>query len=299
VKYAFIQDQLTLADQARSFSANTWCRVLEASRSGFYEWQRRSAKPDPDTTALEVAARAAHARGRECYGPKRRRAELAEMGFLRSLATVKRLRSRLGLRCRHKRRFLRTADGNHTLPIAPNLLEQKFDQTDAPNQVWVTDITYVPTDEGWLYVAAINDLFTKKIVGWAMEDNMRTELVSKALWMAVKLERPMPGLIHHSDRGSQYASLEYRHELVPFGMRASMSGRGNCYDNAPMESFCASLKNEQVHHCHYKTRAEARADIFDYIEMFYNTIRRHSALGNLSPLDFTQSFVSDLKRNQI
>ena len=257
MKYAFIQDQLTAADQARSFSVNTWCRVLDASRSGFYEWQRRSTKPDPDTTALEVAARAAHARGRACYGPKRLRAELAEMGFVRSLATVKRLRSRLGLRCRHKRRFVRTTDGNHTLPIAPNLLEQKFDQTDAPNQVWVTDITYVPTDEGWLYVAAIKDLFTKKIVGWAMEDNMRTELVSKALWMAVKQERPEPGLIHHSDRGSQYASLEYRHELVQFGMRASMSRRGNCYDNAPVESFWASLKKEQVHHCHYKTRAEA------------------------------------------
>ena len=202
------------------------------------------------------------------------------------LATVKRLRSRLGLRCRHKRRFVRTTDGNHTLPIAPNLLEQKFDQTDAPNQVWLTDITYVPTDEGWLYVAAIKDLFTKKIVGWAMEDNMRTELVSKALWMAVKQERPMPGLIHHSDRGSQYASLEYRHELVQFGMRASMSRRGNCYDNAPMESFWASLKKEQVHHQHYKTRAQARADIFDYIETFYNPTRRHSSLGFVSPVVF-------------
>jgi len=152
VKYAFIQDQLTAADQAWPFSVNTWCRGLDVSRSGFYERQSRSAKskPNPDTTALEVAARAAHARGRECYGPKRLRTELAEMGFVRSLATVKRLRSRLGLRCRHKRRFVRTTDGNHTLPIAPNLLEQKFNRTDAPNQVWVTDITYVPTDEGWL-----------------------------------------------------------------------------------------------------------------------------------------------------
>ena len=203
MKYAFIQDQLTAADQARPFSVNTWCRVLEVSRSGFYEWQSRGTTPDPDTTALEVAARAAHARGRECYGPKRLRAELAEMGFVRSLATVKRLRSRLGLRCRHKRRFVRTTDGNHTLPIAPNLLEQQFNKTDAPNQVWVTDITYVPTDEGWLYVAAIKDLFNKKIVGWAMCDHMRTSLVSQALWMAFKQERPKSGLIHHSDRGSQ------------------------------------------------------------------------------------------------
>ena len=172
MKYAFIQDQLTTADQSRAFSLNTWCRGLDVSRSGFYEWQTRSLQPDPDTTALEVAARAAHMRGRECYGPKRLRAELAEMGFVRSLATVKRLRSRLGLRCRHKRRFVRTTDGNHTLPIAPNLLEQKFNNTDAPNQVWVTDITYVPTDAGWLYVAAIKDLFNKKIVGWAMCDHL-------------------------------------------------------------------------------------------------------------------------------
>ena len=228
MKYAFIQDQLTAADQARPFSVNTWCRVLEVSRSGFYEWQSRGTTPDPDTTALEVAARAAHARGRECYGPKRLRAELAEMGFVRSLATVKRLRSRLGLRCRHKRRFVRTTDGNHTLPIAPNLLEQQFNKTDAPNQVWVTDITYVPTDEGWLYVAAIKDLFNKKIVGWAMCDHMRTSLVSQALWMAFKQERPKSGLIHHSDRGSQYASGEYRALLEQFGMKASMSRRGNC-----------------------------------------------------------------------
>ena len=148
-------------------------------------------------------------------------------------------------------------------------------------------------------VAAIKDLFSKKIVGWAMEDNMRTELVSKALWMAVKQERPMPGLIHHSDRGSQYASLEYRHELVQFGMRASMSRRGNWRAFAPMESFWASLKKEQVHHQRYKTRAEARADIFDYIETFYNTIRRHSALGNLSPADFTHSFVNRLKKKTV
>ena len=187
VKYAFIQDQLTVTDQIRSFSVNTCRRVLDVSRSGFYEWQSRRAEPDPDTTALEVAARAAHTRDRECFGTKRLRTELAAMGFVRSLATVKRLR------CRHKPRFVRTTDGNHTLPIAPNLLEQKFDQASQPNQIWVTDITYVPTDEGWLYVAAIKDLFTKRIVGWAMCDHMRTSLVSQALWMAFKQECPTPG----------------------------------------------------------------------------------------------------------
>ncbi len=293
MKYAFIQDRI--ADAGNVHRLSVFCRMLEVSRSGYYDWVDRSAEPDPDTIALEVAARAAHARGRESYGPKRLRTEMAEMGFLHSLASIKRLRARLGLRCRHKRRFVRTTDGNHALPIAPNLLEQRFNETTAPNQVWVTDITYVHTDEGWLYVAAIKDLFNKKIVGWAMMDHMRTALVSQALWMAVKQERPPIGLIHHSDRGSQYASGDYRKLLEQFGMKASMSRRGNCYDNAPMESFWASLKKEQVHHQHYAARDEARADIFDYIECFYNTIRRHSALGNQSPLDFTASFASDLK----
>jgi putative transposase len=297
VKYAFIQDRI--CDVGNRYRLGAFCRMLEVSRSGYYDWIERSTQPDPDAVALEVAARAAHARGRESYGPKRLRTEMAEMGFPRSLASVKRLRARLGLRCRHKRRFVRTTDGKHMLPIAPNLLEQRFNETTAPNQVWVSDITYVHTDEGWLYVAAIKDLFNKKIVGWAMMDHMRTSLVSQALWMAFKQERPAPGLIQHSDRGSQYASAEYRKLLEQFGMKASMSRRGNCYDNAPMESFWASLKKEQVHHQHYATRAQAKADIFDYIECFYNTIRRHSALGNQSPLDFTASLASDSKRNAI
>lgn len=165
-----------------------------------------------------------------------------------------------------------------------------------PHQVWVTDITYVATDEGWLYVAAIKDLFNKIIVGWAMEDHMRTELVSQALWMAVKQEQPKHGLIHHSDHGSQYASHDYQQQLTQFGMVASMSRCGNCYDNAPMESFWASLKKEQVHHQHYRTRDEARADIFDYIESFYNTIRRHSALTNQSPMDFHTAFMAQSKK---
>ncbi len=159
--------------------------MLSVSRSGYYDWLDRCQQPNPGTVALDIAARAAHARGREGYGALRLRTELAEMGFTRSLSAVKRLRKRLGLYCRHKRRFVRTTDGNHSLPIAPNLLEQRFDQSSAPNQVWVTDITYVPTDAGWLYVAAIKDLFSKKIVGWAMADHMRVSLVSQALLTAV------------------------------------------------------------------------------------------------------------------
>jgi putative transposase len=295
VKYAFIEEKL--AQSNNTHRLGVYCRMLMVSRSGYYDWVERSNQPDPDTVALEIAAREAHLRSRESYGPKRLRAELAEMGFLRSLAAIKRLRKRLGLRCRHKQRFVRTTDGDHALPIAPNLLDQRFDETTAPNQVWVADITYVHTAEGWLYVAAIKDLFNKKIVGWAMMDHMRTSLVSQALWMAFKQERPPMGLIHHSDRGSQYASADYRQLLDQFGMKASMSRRGNCYDNAPMESFWASLKKEQVHHYQYATRAEAKADIFDYIECFYNNVRRHSALGNKSPLDFTAAFNANLKSN--
>lgn len=290
MKYAFIQARLSAMSHSQSLS--TFCRMLGVSRSGYYEWVERRPRlgcdrnRNPGTVALEVAARTAHARGRHSYGPRRLRTELAEMGFPKSLAAVKRLRARLGLRCRHKRRFVRTTDSHHTLAIAPNLLQQRFNDTSAPHQVWVSDITYVKTDEGWLFVAAIKDLFNKKIVGWAMMEHMRTELVSQALAMAVKQERPAPGLIHHSDRGSQYASGEYRQLLEQFGMKASMSRSGNCYDNAPMESFWASLKKEQVHHQHYVTREQAKTDIFGYIEGFYNTIRLHSALGNRSPLAF-------------
>jgi putative transposase len=172
VKYAFIQKKLTEANNPHRLAA--FCRMLEFSRSGFYEWVDRGSKPNPDTIALEVTARAAHVRGRESDGLRRLRAELAGMGFPRSLASIKHLRARLGPRCRHKRRFVRTTDGNHALPIAPNLLEQRFNDTTAPNQVWVTDITYVHTDEGWLYVAAIKDLFNKKIAGWAMMEHMRS-----------------------------------------------------------------------------------------------------------------------------
>lgn len=297
MKYAFIEDRLADADNPHRL--NILCRMLSVSRSGYYDWRERHQQPDPDTVALEVAARAAHARGRESYGALRLQTELAEMGFPCALSAVKRLRKRLGLRCKQKRRFVRTTDGNHSLPIAPNLLAQQFDQTSAPNQVWVTDITYVPTDAGWLYVAAIKDLFSKKIVGWAMADHKRTSLVSQALWMAFKQERPASGPIHHSDRGSQYASYEYRQLLEQFGMQASMSRRGNCYDNAPMESFWASMKKEQMHHRQYATHAEAKADIFDYIECFYNTIRRHSALGNLSPLAFMASLRAQSNQNTI
>ena len=176
------------------------------------------------------------------------------------------------------------------MPIAPNLLDRQFANGTAPNQTWVADITYIETGAGWLYLAAVKDLFTCKVVGWAMDDNMKAALVGRALFMAVNAEKPKPGLIMHSDRGSQYASAEYRRLLDQFGMVQSMSRKGNCWDNAPMESWFASLKKEEVHLTKYATREAAKTAIFDYIEIFYNRIGRHSKINNLSPAEFEQQW---------
>ena len=185
--------------------------------------------------------------------------------------------------------FQATTNSKHMLPVAENLLEQKF-ETAAPNQVWVTDITYIPTEEGWLYLAGHKDLFTGEVVGYAMSERMTKELVSRSLFRAVSLKRPGKGLIHHSDRGSQYCSYGYRRLLEQFGMISSMSGKGNCYDNAPMESFWGVLKSELVHHRRFRTREDAVREITEYIEIFYNRQRRQQRLGYLSPAAFIRRF---------
>lgn len=262
------------------------CRVLEVSRSGYYAWQhRRPSKHDQENARLEVAIQAAHVRTRQTYGPERLQAELRADGFPAGIGRIKRLRKKLGLRCTPVRRFTTTTVSNHALPVAENVLAQTFVAT-RPNETWVTDITYVPTAEGWLYLAGIKDLFTCEVVGYAMGARMTTDLVSDALRKAVGAKRPHPGLIHHSDRGSQYCAQDYQEQLREFGMTASMSRKGNCYDNAPMESFWGTLKNELVHHRRYETREHARREISEYIEMFYNRQRRHSRLGNRSPAAF-------------
>ena len=284
MKYAFIERQRA------NHSIVILCRVIQVSKAGFYDWCERQRHPSTDTLALETAARSAHERGRQTYGPKRLRSELIDAGFKLSLSAVKRLRHRIGLRCKHLRKYKATTDSKHNLPIAPNVLDRQFTQCTAPNQVWVTDITYIATDEGWLYLAAVKDLFTCKIVGWSMSERMKADLIGKALFMAVQTHKPAPGLIAHSDQGSQYASAEYRRLLNQFGMKQSMSRKGNCWDNAPMESWFASLKKEQVHLQHFKTRAQARSNIFDYIEVFYNKVRRHSKINNMSPADFERKW---------
>lgn len=266
------------------------CRMLGVSTSGYYAWRGRGPSLRVQQEArLQAEIRAAHHRTRQTYGRERLQRELAAQGVQVGLHRIRRVRQELGLHCRHKRRFRVTTDSNHALPVAPNLLEQQF-ATSAPNQVWCGDITYIDTDEGWLYLAALKDLHSGEIVGYAMAERMTRHLVLQALYRAVALRRPAPGLIVHSDRGSQYCSHEYRVLLTQFSMQASMSRRGNCYDNAPIESFWGTLKNELVHRRRYETREQARREITEYIEVFYNRQRRQERLGYLSPAAFMQQY---------
>ncbi|MDF0676354.1 MAG: IS3 family transposase [Nitrospira sp.] len=267
------------------------CRVLDVSRSGYYAWcTRRPSTRAQENARLEVAIQAAHVRTRQTYGPERLQAELRADGFPAGVGRIKRLRKKLGLRCQQVRRFTITTDSTHALPVAENVLAQTF-ATRRPNEAWVTDITYVPTVEGWLYLAGVKDLYTCEVVGHAMDARMTTDLVQDALMKAIDTKRPAPGLIHHSDRGAQYCAQGYQATLRQFGMIPSMSRKGNCYDNAPMESFWGTLKNELVHHRRYETREQARREISEYIELFYNRQRRHSRLGNRSPAAFVQQWV--------
>ncbi len=266
------------------------CRVLKVSRSGFYAWlQRKPSQRSKEDERLKIAIKASHIRSRETYGALRLQPELAAEGFKVGRDRIIRLRRELGIRCVQKRKFKATTNSKHTLPVAENLLEQNFAAT-APNKVWLTDITYIQTKEGWLYLAGIKDLFNCEIVGYAMSERMTQELTGRALFTAFQQKRPSAGLIHHSDRGSQYCAINYQKMVNQFGMLPSMSGKGNCYDNAPMESFWGSLKNELVHHCRYATREDAKASIQEYIEIFYNRQRRHSRLGYVSPAVFMQNY---------
>jgi transposase InsO family protein len=272
----------------KEFPLSLMCAVFEVARSGYYAWlKRKPSRRSQENTRLALAIQAAHERSRETYGPLRLQPELAAEGFKAGLERIKRIRKELGLRCKQSRQFKATTNSKHTLPVVENRLNQDFAMS-RPNQAWVSDITYIPTHEGWLYLAGVKDLHTCEIVGYALGSRMTQELVGQALIRAVKLKRPKPGLIHHSDRGSQYCAHSYQRLLRQFQMQASMSRRGNCYDNAPMESFWGTLKNELVHHRRYETRAEAIQEITEYIEIFYNRQRRHSKLGNLSPAAFAQ-----------
>ena len=262
------------------------CRVLAISASGYHAWRNRPPSRRARKEArLEIEIKAAHRRTRETYGPERLREDLAAHGVHVGVHRIKRLRKKLGLRCRPKRRFKVTTDSRHTLPVAENLLAQQFEAS-APGQVWLSDITYIPTKEGWLYLACHKDMYTREIVGHAMAPRMTKQLVSQSLFRAVTAKRPVAGLLHHSDRGSQYCAYAFRNLLKQFRMQASMSRKGNCYDNAPMESFWGTLKTEHVFHRQYETRRQAMREIAEYIELFYNRQRRQKQLGYLSPAAF-------------
>jgi transposase InsO family protein len=265
------------------------CQELEVSASGYYAWQMRRARPGPralvDEALIQQIERI-HVVSRQTYGAPRIEKELRKQGSRHGRNRVARLMRRQGLSGRQKGRYrVRTTDSNHSEPIAPNRLAEA-PKASAPNQIWVADITYIKTGESWLYLAAILDLYSRKIVGWAMAEHIDTALILKAFFMALLHRQPPANLLFHSDRGVQYASAEFRNALTQAGVIASMSRKGNCYDNAAMESFWSTLKLELVYRRNFQTRAQARTEIFDYIETFYNRQRSHSALNYLSPVDF-------------
>jgi putative transposase len=277
-----------LAEKAH-YPITLMCRVLQVSKSGFYAWLHRGCSPrSQQDQQLGEQIRQIHQQSHRTYGSPRVHAELRAQGLRCGKKRVERLMRQQGLCARRRRSKLKTTDSRHGHPVAPERLGRHF-SVEEPNTVWVTDITYIPTREGWLYLAVILDLYSRMVVGWAMSSCIDKELVLSALEMAVKRRNPQAGLIHHSDRGSQYASDAYQMLLKAYGMEGSMSRKGDCWDNAVAESFFASLKVERVNEQDYQSHAEARADIFKYIEVFYNRVRRHSYLGYESPLAFEQA----------
>ena len=264
------------------------CRVLGVARSGLYAWQRRGASLRRQSDAeLSQQIHAIHAASRSTYGSPRVHQGLRRDGVRVGRKRVERIMRRDGLRGRIRRRFRRTTDSNHDLPVAPNTLDRQF-AVDAPDRVWAGDITYVRTMNGWGYLAVILDLHSRMVVGWALADHLRTELVEQALLGALGKREPSEDLLHHSDRGCQYASRSYRGRLEALGISVSMSRRGDCYDNAVVESFFGTLKQELVHHARWVDLADARAAIHDYIEVFYNRQRLHSSLAYRTPAEVDQ-----------
>jgi putative transposase len=265
------------------------CDALGVSPAGYYAWRERPASARQQRhDALLVEIRAIHAEFKARYGSPRVHAELAARSHACCVNTVAKLMRANGIQAKTARKFRCTTDSDHDLPVAENLLDRQFDPA-SPNEAWVADITYIPTREGWLYLAAVEDLYSRRVVGWAMAEHLESRLVVDALALAVQRRLPGEGLLAHSDRGSQYASDHYQRLLARHGIRCSMSRRADCWDNAPMESFFASLKKELVHGADFATRAEARAAIVEYIEVFYNTKRRHSSLGYVSPAEYEQT----------
>lgn len=280
MKYAFIKAQEV------AFPVQAMCQVLGVSRSGYYAWQERpEARTDAAEVSVSVEIAAAHRRSRGTYGSPRIHRELRARGICISRKRVERLMREKGLQGAQKRQFRCTTDSRHSLPIAANELNRNFNPEQA-DRVWAGDVTYIATEEGWLFLAVIVDLFSRRVVGWSVSDANDTKLASETLRRALVARRPEAGLLHHTDRGSPYAALAYTNILRQYGIVASMSRAGDCYDNAVVESFFGTLKAELVRGRAYPSRAAATAAIGDYIENFYNPQRRHSHLQYLSPIEF-------------
>ena len=272
--------------QKAHFPVDFMCQQLGVSRSGYYAWKERpESERQKADEALAQEVEKVHQESRGTYGSPRVHAELRARGRKVGRKRVARLMNRRGLRARKRRRFVRTTDSRHNQPVAPNLLERDF-SPGQPNSTWAADITYIWTLQGWLYLAVVLDLFSRRVVGWAMSQSIDRHLVLNALDMALQSRQPPRGLLLHSDRGSQYASEDYQRLLAARGIQCSMSRKGNCWDNAVAESFFSSLKMELVHDADLATHEQARAALFEYIEVFYNRKRRHSSLGYLSPVEF-------------
>jgi len=272
------------------------CQALKVSRSGYYSWIKRpKSKRMRDEEMLIEEIKKIHEKSRRTYGSPRITEELNDNGIKCGKKRIARIMKKSGVRAKIKRKYKATTNSKHNYPVAENLLKQDF-TTSGINKVWASDITYIWTYEGWLYLAVIMDIYCRKIVGWAMSERQTKELVKQAFLQAVLRYLPEPGLIHHSDRGSQYASYEYQDLLKGHGVIQSMSKKGDCYDNAIVETFFHTLKTELVYREEYRTRNQAKKSIFEYIEVWYNRQRRHSSLGYKSPLAFEQLFQKQMSR---
>jgi putative transposase len=294
VKYAWIDEQ------RRCYPLDDLCRLLDVSESGYRAWKRGGKPQRKRLTDAQMLAliQAIHAEFKGSYGSPRMVKELRGRGFSASKSRVERLMRENGIKARHKRRYKATTDSKHNLPVAPNLLDRDF-TPEAPNQVWTSDMTYLWTDEGWLYLAIVLDLFNREVVGWSLKPRMTADIVTDALTMGWFRRKPGAGLIHHSDRGSQYASHAFQTKLKEYGMVCSMSRKGDCWDNAPTESWFGSFKNERVHGERFETRDEVKAMAFEYIEVFYNRRRLHSTLGYKSPKRFLDDWLNTQQQGKL
>lgn len=284
MKYAFIKEH------KREFAVTRMCQILGVSQSAYYDWLTRpESQRSVEDRRLCGKIKRSHEVSRGVYGARRIREDLLSEGETASRPRVRRLMQEQGLESKARRKFKATTNSNHSQPVAPNLLDREF-ELERPDTVYTGDITYIPTDEGWLYLAVLIDLYSRAVVGWSMSERMTAPLVNDALVMAMWKRKPATGLMVHSDRGSQYASKLYQKTIKRNEFVCSMSRRGNCWDNAPSESFFHTLKMELTHHRRYRTREEAKREIFEYIEVFYNRQRRHSSIGYQAPLEYDAAY---------